>query len=35
MKPTLEERLKSVKLRLNKGIPIFEIEREYGLDHTR
>ena len=34
MKTTLEEKLKYVRLHLDEGVPIFEIEREYGLDHS-
>lgn len=34
MKTTLEEKLRLVKLHLYEGIPIFEIEREYGLDRA-
>lgn len=34
MKTTLEEKLRLVKLHLDEGIPIFEIEKKYGLDHS-
>ena len=35
MKTTLEEKLRLAKLHLNEGVPIFEIEKEYGLDHSK
>ena len=32
MKYTLEEKLKYVRLHLDDGVPIHEIEKKYGLD---
>lgn len=32
MKTTLEEKLKYVRLHLDEGVPIFEIQEKYGLD---
>ena len=34
MKTTLEEKLRLVKLHIYEDVPIFEIERKYGLDHS-
>jgi transposase-like protein len=34
MKTTLEEKLRCVHLHLYEGVPISEIEREYGLDRS-
>lgn len=34
MKLSLEEKLKCVRLHLNEGVPIFEIEKSYGLNHS-
>lgn len=34
MKRTLEEKLFLVKLHLNENVPIFEIEKKYGFDHS-
>ena len=34
MKTTLEEKLRLVKLHIYENVPIFEIERKYGLNHS-
>lgn len=34
MKTTLEEKLRCVHLHLYEGVPISEIEREYGLNRS-
>ena len=34
MKTTLEEKLKCVRLHLDEGVPIFEIQEKYGLDRS-
>ena len=34
MKTTLEEKLRCVHLHLYEGVPISEIEREYGLNQS-
>lgn len=34
MKLTLKEKLKCVHLHLDDGVPIFEIEKKYGLNHS-
>jgi len=34
MKTTLEEKLRLVKLHLNEGVPIFEIQEKYGLNRS-
>ena len=31
MKTTLEEKLRCVKLHLNEGVPIYEIQEKYGM----
>ena len=34
MKTTLEEKLRCVKLHLNEGVPIYEIQEKYGINHA-